>query len=110
MHYDLPDVTEVLTEHGGHIEPALEQGWSDGRKLAWLAATVKMETGLNITVKDGCLSEKVDGEWVKVPNLFSFTVGVANIGSFTYREAWVYLTGVGTGARQAIRTSRSSDL
>lgn len=92
-------VRRVGTEHGSHVEPPLEQSWSNLDKLRWHAALVEHETGITVRVVTGALSAKPLGRWRVVPDSYSFRVGHGQIGSFDYREAWTYLNGVADGAK-----------
>jgi hypothetical protein len=43
-------VARVCDATGSHIEPALDQGWSEPEKLAWKAGVVTADTGLRFRV------------------------------------------------------------
>jgi len=91
---DLPTVTRVKTSSGSHIEPPLDEAWSDAQKLAWHAAVVAADTGLTITVhQDGHL----------------FSVGEPGLGrtGTPYREAWTLLNGINAGAAPAKRAAKA---
>lgn len=93
-------VTRVHDARGSHIEPPFDECWSDGIKLTWMAAVVTHDTGLPVTIHGGA---RLDREGRPIPGWYSVNVGACSIAAYNFREAWVYLTGVSTGATQQAR-------
>ncbi|MFC8278454.1 hypothetical protein ACFUJR_39305, partial [Streptomyces sp. NPDC057271] len=86
------NVTRVHTQRGSHIEPPLDPNWDNLTKLRWHAAVVAHETGLTVEVEPQ--PEASD---------YSVTiVGSSSAAAYTYREAWVYLSGIGVGHGAAL--------
>lgn len=81
-------VSRVHTDGGSHIEPPLNQAWDDYTKLQWHAAVVAHDTGLTIRIH----KQFRRGQYgVQI-------VGYSGAGSFDFRSAWVYISGVDAGA------------
>lgn len=89
-------VQRITTERGSHIEPPLDPAWPATTKLHWHAAIVTLDTGLNIQI-----TEYQPGE-------YNFTIGGTGTSPYTYNDAWTYLNGIGTGAREARRADERS--
>lgn len=96
-------VTRVLTEHGGHIEPPLDESWSDLDKLRWWAAAVAVDTGLRVSVSESEQRTRRHGRWVPERGLYSVSVGSSFRSGATFNNCWTFLSGVCTGAQQARR-------
>lgn len=84
----------VQTDGGSHVEPALDEvGESDYQKLRWHAAVVAARTGLDVGVEPSIGHEG-----------FDLRVGWTVTGpGYSLGQAWVYLNGVCSGAREAQR-------
>lgn len=85
------NVSRVRTPTGSHIEPPLDLNWDNDTKLRWHAAVVQADTGLPISIHP-----QPGGQ-------YALMVANCSNGPHTYRDAWTYLNGVSTGARQARR-------
>lgn len=72
----LPVVRRVETATGSHIEPRLEDRWTDDQKIAWKAAVVGVDSGMTVNVK-----RSQDGYTVMLPRTY---IG----GPCRFNEAW----------------------
>jgi hypothetical protein len=94
---ELPEVTRVRDEAGDHIEPPCKQSWSEAEKLAWHAAVVACDTGLDIRL---LAATDYHGRQL---NTFGLTIGSgpgsSGHSAMRFAHAWVFLNGVSTGAR-----------
>lgn len=88
-------VSRVTTDHGTHIEPALDQSWTPIKKLCWHAAVVQLDTGIHIEVDFANYTR--GGK--KQHGFYDVKVGASTAGPFTFQAAWSYLNGVDTGVR-----------
>lgn len=50
--HDLMEVVRVKTERGSHIEPALDESWTELDKLRWNAGVLKADTGVVIRIAE----------------------------------------------------------
>lgn len=82
-------VERIENEHGSHIIPALNNRWTEAEQLEWKAAVIEHDTGVSVQVipMGGGVS-------------YGVTVGAVST-TLDFLDAWVYLTGVGVGARRA---------
>lgn len=92
----LPEVTRVDNGHGSHIEPPLEQTWTDGFKLAWHAAVVAHDTGLRIRLH------------ATDRGTYCINVGRHSLGDQPYHHAWHTLADISVGA-DAMRKKLEGD-
>lgn len=83
-------VQRVDDATGSHIEPPLDENWSDLQKLQWHAAVTALDTGCEVTVKE-----------VR-RNLFSVSWRTATMSTSTsgspFYVTWTYLSGMAAGA------------
>lgn len=93
---DYPEVRRVVNGLSSHIEPPLEEDWSDLEKLQWNAAVATLDTGLRILVHP--MEADVMGR-------VRYSVQVENISASArpYFEAWSYISAVSTGGLAALR-------
>ncbi len=93
-------VRRVVTEGGSHIEPPLDSAWSDERKLAWKAAIVSMDSGIEITIRPG----KV---WIGSRLIRRHCICTSGISSSAYDfgRAWDYLNGMRHAASAILRAT-----
>lgn len=80
-------VERIHTQHGSHIEPPLDDSWSEIDKLRWDAAVIEHDHGLRLKVE-----ERERGFVVIAPD--------TGFGSnyLTYQAAWVHMNDLGLGA------------
>lgn len=87
------NVTRVYTGTGSHIEPPLEDHWSNRQKLEWHAAVAEHDTGLRVLVHP-------------MPRRFglgedySIQVGRRSTSAMPYDRAWTYINGISVGGQQ----------
>jgi hypothetical protein len=89
-------VERVEDNHGSHIEPPLDQQWSDAEKLAWHAGVELVDSGLRAV-----LTLWSDGTW-------SINAGPISMhNGMTFYDAWNAITmmGIGAGAVAGRRTN-----
>ena len=104
---DLPDVTRVQDGRSSLVEPPLDPEWDEPTKLAWHAAVIAHDTGLNITVSDEAWT---DGQGRPQPGHYAITVyrpdggPVSSASAFPCRDAWTYLNGIEVGVRATRET------
>lgn len=87
-----------MSESGGsHIEPPLDQSWSELEKLQWRAAVVALDSGVEVSVHSAVF-------WIgdrKQEGTFDIRYG-RGVESVGYLDtAWSFLNGVELGARLA---------
>lgn len=92
-------VERIVTEHGSHIEPPLEQWWSKFQKLKWHAAVVEVDSGVPVRVTRSDYKTKIAGVWVPNYGYFDVSTGRSSIGPMSFDSAWSYLNGIEAGAR-----------
>lgn len=92
MFSDQNRVRRVKDPTGSHVEPPLQDFWSSLEKLQWRSSLLRFETGLSVSV---CEMESGG---------FSIQCGPSSIGSFDFHEAWLFLTGISSGALEVRRT------
>ncbi len=86
--FALPEVSLV----DGKLRPSLDESWDDDEKLAWWAAVVRLETGINVMIRDSDIrsgGEKITGFYDVI------TPGRSRGG--TYEETKEYLMKLGAG-------------
>lgn len=96
----LPTVTRVQEGRSSNVEPPIDDAWDEAAKLAWHAAIVAHDTGLRIKLHDEALIVNDQPQ----PGYYHIAVygsGVSSASSFTYRDAWTYLSGITVGAQMA---------
>lgn len=86
-------VTRVREGRGSHIEPPLDPDWHPLTKLRWKAAVVALDADLPVDVHE------------VEPGEYSVSVGFSSISAMPYRDAWMYIAGVLTGAEQVHRAT-----
>lgn len=91
-------VRRVQDNGGSHIEPPFNEKWDDLIALRWQAAVVEVDTGLRVRVSGGGHEVKRRGRWVSVSDSYSLQVGACSVGSFDFKSAWSFLSGVSVGA------------
>jgi hypothetical protein len=90
-------VERIETEHGSHIEPPLDQSWSDLEKLEWQAACVTAETGIEhiqVTRSDYRTSGILQRGYYCVQVGYGHSIAPLN-----FYQAWSYLNGVARGTQ-----------
>ncbi|MGW0780334.1 hypothetical protein [Streptomyces sp. NPDC002913] len=92
-------VTRVHEVSGSHIQPPLDQAWDELTRLAWKAAVVALDTGLDTAVTE---AEYVTNG-VPQQGFYTIVIGSSSTGPCNFRSTWDYLNGVCTGATQATR-------
>jgi hypothetical protein len=89
-------VRRVKVRNGTHVDPPLDPSWPDATKLDWLAAVVSVDTGLRISVTP---SDYRIGKRRQTGYYCVMVAGHSSTAPYTYRDAWVYLSGISTGSR-----------
>lgn len=94
-------VQRIHTAIGSHVEPPLDQTWSQIQKLRWHAAVVEVDNDFQgIEISKAHLSRRIMGRWVRVPDVYEIAVGSGGgSGAYTFSQAWDYLNGVSAGMR-----------
>lgn len=91
VHFARPrTVRRVSHEGGSHIEPPLEDDWSDLDKLVWCAGVVKFDGGIEILVTKW--SDERFSLSGKTP------VRSWSMGAESFNAAWSRLVAMGMGA------------
>lgn len=102
--YEPLDVKRVQTTSGGsHIEPPLQDTWSEIEKLRWHAGVVLVDSGVRVTIND---SERYSVNGRDVP-VIGIQVG-NTMTSKRFDDAWNYLNGVSAGGQQASRAASTT--
>lgn len=96
-------VIRVQDESGSHIEPPLDETWTDLDKLRWHAAVVAADTGLRVSVQAAEQYTKAGVRWEIEVGLYSVNVGFSATSGLRFDRAWTYLNGVSTGSAQTRR-------
>ncbi|WKW86372.1 hypothetical protein SEA_BUDSKI_96 [Gordonia phage Budski] len=101
--YEPMTVTRVHTDHGSHIEPPLDQGWSELDQLRWKAGVVIEDAGvpLRITLNDDA---RLSCNGVNVPGIYGLQLGYTS-SARGFHDMWDYLNGVRAGAIEALRVA-----
>lgn len=86
-----PQLRRVIDPNGSHIEPPLDQSWSDLDKLRWQAAVVRVDN-------DGTVATVYEQP---TPGQYGISAGRASIASFDFYGAWTYLNGFSHGLQTA---------
>lgn len=81
--------------HGSKIEPPMKQYWGNLKKLAWHAAVVKADTGVDVRVVRG--NTLINGIPLGGQYHVQYANGVAMTGDF--HNTWSYLNGIALGVR-----------
>jgi hypothetical protein len=87
----MQQVRRVEYPGGGHIEPAMDQAWSDLEKLRWKLAVSLLDSDANPL--EWYIHGGRDGEYVEYD--LTFPRGI--IGPFDFRGMWAFLTGLELG-------------
>lgn len=101
------NVERIHADRGSHIEPPLDQRWSDLDKLRWHAAVAEADAGITIEVGPSQLRYKPPGSerWIERTDEFRINVALPGIYSscisLRFYEAWTYINGAVAGARAA---------
>ena len=94
------DVSRVQDASGSHIEPALDQRWSELDQLRWKAGVVAADAGIRVEIQTNVLRR--NGR--VVPGRY----GIAYMGGGGYacdfECMWSLLNGIELGAKLAKRT------
>ena len=98
---EIPTVERVVTGTESHIEPPIDPDWPQAQKLAWHAAVVAVDMGINVSVHEGSLRELIDGVWHPVADSYSIGFGSSSDGALDYRDAWTYLSGMSDGFKMS---------
>lgn len=92
-------VERVSDETGSHIEPPLQDDWSDLERLQWHAAVVECDAGVRVTIKPA-------NAWHNglrrsgVYNIsYSHERMSGSSSAYTFGQAWTFLNGIELGAR-----------
>ena len=83
-------VIRCTTDHGSHIEPPLDPAWSPLDRLRWLAAVVRWDAGLTLTVTHFLDSDT-----------FGINGHGHSLGGVTFGDAWRSIVDLGLGAQMA---------
>jgi hypothetical protein len=98
------DLERVTTKRGSHVDPPLDEDWSDLVKLKWNAAVVRVDCGVEVTVRVAeSQYRRGSGKWLPAkPDRYQALApgGSCDMGDF--RESWAYLNGVRIGAEIAL--------
>jgi hypothetical protein len=96
MTHHFPEMVRVENGHGSAIDPPLDDSWSHQRQLEWRCAVVRVDTGLEVSVRPG-------HSWLngyELPDQFSLS-GRTWARSADFWNCWTYLNGLEQGARMA---------
>lgn len=83
-----------------HIEPPLDQEWSELEKLKWKAEVASDDSGLEIGVAPG--EYHIGG--VRQPYFYTVNTPHSSSGPHTFDEAWTRMNGIVTGAQEVRRS------
>ncbi|MDJ0010116.1 hypothetical protein [Gordonia alkanivorans] len=97
--YEPMQVTRVHTENGSHIEPPLDQKWSELDKLRWNAGVVIADTGVPLRIKLND-NARYTSNGVDIP-VYGLQLGSMST-SRRFHAMWDYLNGVSAGAVEAL--------
>lgn len=107
------EVIRVRDQRGSRIEPPMDDEWDQATKLAWQAAVVALDTGLDIAVTAGGLRRRNRRRWWRprprwqdVPDVYSIHIGTSFITPLSFYAAWTLLNGISAGARAARAVDR----
>lgn len=89
------DVVRVRDDTGSHIEPPLDDHWSEEDQVRWMAGVTAHDTGHEVRLNVQP-SRSLFG-----PTLYGYNLGPSAGGSYTHREIGVLLTGFGLGIQAA---------
>lgn len=97
---DTITIRRIVTARGSHIEPPLDDAWTDLQKLQWHAAVILVDTGLEIGISEygecGCRP----GHGAPT---YMLTVGPTHIRHDTYLDLWHSMNDMAIGFRAAFR-------
>lgn len=101
--YEPMDVRIVEHDRGSHVEPPLDQGWSDLDKLRWKAGTVRAAVGVVVRISPGAMSSpRPFGLGHRIHwDRYGLYIGNGGYVAFTLDQAWDFLNGVEAGASAA---------
>lgn len=98
-------VRRVSHDSGSHVEPPLDQAWSDLEKLRWHAGVVEADSGVRAFIIPRAMTEKavlgLVGPFRTRWDLYSIRIGNSSHSAFNFNEAWDFLNGVDAGANAA---------
>jgi hypothetical protein len=92
------EIKRIRTPSGSHIEPPLDQTWSDLEKLEWQAAVTSADSGMRITVTPSTSKYWALNRWWPVKGEYDVQFPGGGTGPFSFHEAWAYLSGISLGA------------
>lgn len=95
------NVTRVTDATGSHIEPVLDQAWSEETKLEWHASVVAHDTGLHIELHPFHRPGKAAQYGMNVGNFREG--GLTSIAARPFADAWDFLVAVSIGAQALLR-------
>jgi hypothetical protein len=95
--YDPPKVARVEDDSGTHIEPPLDQSWSEIQKLQWAAAVAELDSGLRLRVVQS-------GDW-SFPFGIQHSVWQSPHYALSYGDAWNAINLLMYGAQSYKRQS-----
>jgi hypothetical protein len=101
MSIDLTTVHRIHTERGSHIEPPLNEAWSNLEKLRWNLAVALHDAGQPINLMDVRESDyRVNG----VPQeAYDVTSSFGTSGAIGFHSTWTFINGLGFGLSAAAR-------
>lgn len=82
-------VERIAGVRGSHIEPPLDQAWSNLEKLRWQAGVVLVDSGVSVDV----------GLAPGRRAMYSLSGDCWTVGHFDFHACWLYLNGVEKGAK-----------
>lgn len=96
---DLTTVHRVHTERGSHIEPPLNEDWSNLDKLRWSLAVSLHDAGQPLDLMDVRESDyRING----VPQeAYDVTGPDGSSGATGFHATWTLISGIGYGLRTA---------
>ena len=103
--YEPMKVSIVSDGRGSHVEPPLEQGWSELDKLRWKAGTVEASVGVTVHIYPGAMSTpRLFGQGHRIHwDRYGLRIGNSSHTAFTFDSAWDFLNGVEAGAEAVVR-------
>lgn len=109
-------VVRIHTRNGSHIEPSLDESWTDLTKLSWLAAVINLDIApWRIVVRSGYGYSKWKprgaDHWIATDAQYNVGVPGAGFGMspMTYDGAWGWMHAFEDGIRTERRLARVDD-
>ena len=89
--YTPPTVRRIETDTGSHVEPPIDQAWSELEQLRWKAAVTEVDGGVPVRV------------WEMGRGRYSVQVGRSSLGAAGFDQCWSHMSSASCGAEQRAR-------